>query len=192
MAYTLVGGVLGGGAGRWGPDLLTILTGYLFLFYGRTASGSFAFGQGLLIDLFSGGPQGLFAFTHLCSFGAIVFGCRFFNLQHPKGQIIIVSLAVLVGRCVFCVTHAVFSEGVSIPVSFLWMSMLSAAGTGVAGPVVFHLLNVIRARSMKDAGGASAQQMYEIEPLPWLWVREAKDDTEKHTEDREPIETIKF
>ena len=31
-------------------DLLTIITAYLFLSYGQTAAGTFAFGQGFLID----------------------------------------------------------------------------------------------------------------------------------------------
>ena len=42
-------------------DFLTILTAYLFLSSGQLAAGSFALGQGILIDLFSTGLQGSFS-----------------------------------------------------------------------------------------------------------------------------------
>lgn len=66
-------------------DLLTIIIAYLFLFYGQTATVIFAFGQGILIDLFSGGLHGLFTFLYLCVFGGVYLGSQFFNLQHPRG-----------------------------------------------------------------------------------------------------------
>jgi hypothetical protein len=51
-------------------DLLTILIAYLFLFYGQTATVVFVFGQGILIDLFSGGLNGLFTFLYPAPEGA--------------------------------------------------------------------------------------------------------------------------
>ena len=64
-------------------DLLTIITAYLFLSYRKMVAGSFAFFQGLLIDIFSGGMHGLYTSLYLSVFGGIYLGSRFFDLQQP-------------------------------------------------------------------------------------------------------------
>lgn len=72
-------------------SFLAILTAYLFLIYGSTAAGGFALGQGLLIDIFSSGYNGLFTSVYFGVFGAIYVASIFFNVQEIKGQMIIVS-----------------------------------------------------------------------------------------------------
>ena len=70
-------------------DLLIIMMSYLFLSYGTIAAVGFAFGQGLLVDIFSGGLHGLFTTLYLVLFAWIYLGSRIFNPRDPKGQAII-------------------------------------------------------------------------------------------------------
>ena len=135
-------------------DLLTIITAYLFLSYGQTTSGAFAFGQGFLIDLFSGGLHGLFTFLYLGVFGAVFLGCRFFDLQSPKGQVIIVFLAVLCKKILLLFVLVIFSPVVAVPVSFLWVSGASAISTGLMATIIFYLFNRLRTISLEDTQSA--------------------------------------
>lgn len=125
-------------------DLLTILIAYLFLFYGPTASGAFAFGQGLFTDLFSGGLHGLFTFLYLCVLGGIYLGSRLFDLNHPKGQVLIVSSAILLKRIIFLVMIALFSQEMVFSMSYILISGASAIGTGLSAPILFYLMDRLR------------------------------------------------
>ncbi len=131
-------------------DLLTIIIAYLFLFYGQTASVVFAFGQGILIDLFSGGLHGLFTFLYLCVFGGVYLGSQFFNLQHPRGQMIIVALAVLLKKVMFFLMLTVFYHRLAFSKDFLWVSGLLVMGTGLISPILFYLFDCLRADSLED------------------------------------------
>jgi len=131
-------------------DLLTIIIAYLFLFYGQTATVMFAFGQGILIDLFSGGLHGLFTFLYLCVFGGVYLGSQFFNLQHPRGQMIIVALAVLLKKVMFFMMLTVFYHRLAFSKDFLWVSGLLVIGTGLISPILFYLFDCLRADSLED------------------------------------------
>ncbi len=135
-------------------DLLTIITAYLFLSYGQTAAGTFAFGQGFLVDIFSGGLHGLFSLICILVFGVIYLGCRFFDLQTPKGQMIIVSLAVLFKKILFLVVLVLFSPKATFIGPFLWISAGSAIITGLAASVIFYLFDRLGAVSLEDARNA--------------------------------------
>ena len=131
-------------------DLLTIIIAYLFLFYGQTATVIFAFGQGILIDLFSGGLHGLFTFLYLCVFGGVYLGSQFFNLQHPRGQMIIVALAVLLKKAMFFMMITVFYHRLAFSKDFLWVSGFLVMGTGLISPILFYLFDCLRADSLED------------------------------------------
>ncbi len=131
-------------------DLLTIIIAYLFLFYGQTATVVFAFGQGILIDLLSGGLHGLFTFLYLCVFGGVYLGSQFFNLQHPRGQMIIVALAVLLKKVMFFMMLTVFYHRLAFSKDFLWVSGFLVMGTGLISPVLFYLFDCLRADSLED------------------------------------------
>ena len=77
-------------------DLVIILIVYLLISYGEMGAGIFAFGQGLLIDIFSGGLLGLFTLLYLIIFLGMKLGSSSFNLLAVRGQIFIISLAVLI------------------------------------------------------------------------------------------------
>ncbi len=131
-------------------DLLTIIIAYLFLFYGKTATVMFAFGQGILIDLFSGGLHGLFTFLYLCVLGGVYLGSQFFNLQHPRGQMIIVALAVLLKKVMFFIMLTVFYHKLAFSKDFLWVSVVLVMGTGLISPILFYLFDCLSAGSLED------------------------------------------
>jgi len=135
-------------------DLLTIVIAYLFLFYGQTATVMFAFGQGILIDLFSGGLHGLFTFLYLCVFGGVYVGSQFFNLQHPRGQMIIVAMAVLLKKVMFFMMLTVFYHRLAFSKDFLWVSGFLVIGTGLISPILFYLFDCLRADSLEDTHGS--------------------------------------
>ena len=140
-------------------DFLTILIAYLFLNSGRTAASTFAFGQGLLIDIFSGGLHGLFPLLYLSVFGGIYIGYRFFNLQNPKGQVLLVSLAVLLKKAMFYVVLTVFSPEIIFSGVYILISGSSAICTGVIALIAFCLFNRLKTISFKDVNGASANEL---------------------------------
>lgn len=131
--------------------LLTILIAYLFLSFGGTQALAFALGQGFLIDIFSGGLHGLFTALYLCVFGGIFLGSRFFNLQTPKGQIVIVSLAIFLKNSMLIVILALFSHSIVLSMLFLRASAVSIIATGLIAPILFSLFNRLR-----DATGEEA------------------------------------
>ncbi len=147
------------GSDLFALDLLTIVTAYIFLLYGPTGACIFAFGQGFFIDLYSGGMHGLFAFLHICVFGGIWLGSRFFNLQTPKGQIFIVCLVMLTKKVLFIIMVAAFSQEVFFSRSFLWVSGALVIGTGLCAPVLFFMFDHLRASVFEDMGKGKTEQL---------------------------------
>jgi cell shape-determining protein MreD len=125
-------------------DFLSIVIGYLFLAYGQTAAGVFAFGQGLTADLVSAGLEGISTAVYLAVFGTVYLGCRFFNLEEPKGQMIIVSSSILVKKGLFLGLLSFFSMNVAIPKGTILVILSSGLLTGLATPIVFYLLGRVR------------------------------------------------
>lgn len=138
-------------------DLLVILIAHLFLHYGKSAVCIFAFGQGLLIDVFSGGMHGLFTLLYLSSFGAIYLGSQFINLHGKKGQLFIVFLAVSFEKALCLV---VVTLGGVDPSAFYWQSCVSAVSTGAIAPFLFSLLNRLKRAFQKISSGATTKQLH--------------------------------
>jgi hypothetical protein len=134
-------------------DLLTLLTGYLFLSFGHVQAGAFALGQGLLLDIFSSGPNGLCALIYVSVFLGIYLGSLFFNLQTVKGQIIIVSLAVLLKNVMWQAVIALLSGSMVFSTSFFCGASVSIVGTGLLAPVLYGAFDRLRGvpRGEEDA-----------------------------------------
>ncbi len=159
--FTLLKGIW---ADPWGVsffdlDLLTILTAYLFLSFGRIQAGAFALGQGLLIDIFSSGLHGLFAFLYLSIFWGIYLGSLFFNLQTAKGQIMIVSLAIFLKSIVLLTVLSLFSNSIVFSKSFLSASAISIIGTGLITPILFIFFNRLRGIPGREAGTPASEEL---------------------------------
>ncbi len=147
------------GSERFIPDFLAIVTAYLFLICGLTGSLIFSIGQGLFIDLFSGGMHGLFTFLYTSVFCGIWLGSRFFNLQSPKGQLFIVLLTMLSKKVLLFIMLGAFSQEVIFPKSFVLNSLALSAVTAILAPVVFYLLDHLKGRAFDDGYGASKERL---------------------------------
>lgn len=134
------------GWGVFDLDLLIVCIAYIILEYGQTPAWVFAFGQGLLVDQFSGGLQGLFTCIYLGVFGSVYLGCRFFNLDSPKGQMILVALAGVAKHLLFMVILWVFSLRVVLLGPRLFLLGASVMVTALSTPVVFYLFDALRQR----------------------------------------------
>lgn len=164
-------------ADPWGVDFfdldfLTILTAYLFLSSGQVAAGSFALGQGIFIDLLSAGLQGLFPSLYLGVFWGITIASRFFNLKEAKGQMIIVALAVLFKQILKILIVGLFSHNLIASSSFFKAAVISILGSAIIAPLVFMLLNSLRAIPLEDDDDLSPERSIHFqEPIAndeWL------------------------
>lgn len=144
-------------------DFLTILTAYLFLSSGQLAAGSFALGQGILIDLFSAGLQGLFPSLYLGVFWGITIASRFFNLREARGQIIIVALAVLFKQILKILIVGLFSHNLIASSHFFKTAAISILGSAIIAPLVFMLLNSLRAIPLEDDNNLSPERSIHFE-----------------------------
>ena len=131
-------------------DLLIIIIVYLYLFYGKTVSGLFAFSQGFLIDVFSGGLHGLFTFLYFSVFLGTCLGARIFNLQILKRQVLLLFLLVMLKKSMLFLVLTVFSVEIVFLRSFLLDSVASGIGTGLITPFIYYIFNHLRVIFSKD------------------------------------------
>lgn len=124
-------------------DLVAITTAYLLVFYGQTGAGIFAFGQGFLIDIFSAGLPGLFTFLYLIIFLGINLGSRLLDLGSVMGQIIVISLAVLLKEILFVIFMDIFSFETTVTSSVFLAFVTSALCSGIIAPFIFSFFNQI-------------------------------------------------
>lgn len=157
---TLLTGIWGNpwGVDFFDLDFLAIFTAYLFLALGQIWAGVFALGQGFLIDVFSGGLHGLFSAAYLTVFFVVLVGSRFFNLLNPKGQVIIVSIAVFIKNVMLLILLRMFSEDIGYSRGFLTESLFSIGITGLLAPFFFQLFNHMRGFTGRPAKGASPDE----------------------------------
>jgi hypothetical protein len=125
-------------------DLGTAIIGYLLISYGSAWAGLFALGQGILVDLFSAGPVGLFTLLYLAAFLSMLGGFRFFDLHSPKGQVILICLAVYLKELFLLLLLLVFSFEIPNSSSLLILLGASAVLTGILSPFFFHFLYLLR------------------------------------------------
>jgi rod shape-determining protein MreD len=137
------------------PDLIAILIAYVFLTYGSNPTGVFAFSQGLMYDLFSGGLHGLSTSLCLIVFGGIYLGCISFDLNNPKGQFIIVFVTMMVKKIAFLVLLTLFSQEAFSLKYMLFPLVGSIVITALIAPVVFHLLDRVKPFFMGGEQNAS-------------------------------------
>jgi rod shape-determining protein MreD len=122
-------------------DLVVITTAYLLAFFGRTGAGIFAFGQGLLIDIFSAGLSGVFTFLYLVIFFGLQLGARLLDLGSVMGQIILVSLAVLLKQIIFVGILGIFSFETRVTSHVFFAFATSSLFSGLIAPFLFSLFN---------------------------------------------------
>jgi cell shape-determining protein MreD len=127
-------------------DLVIIITIYLLLMDEETGAGIFALSQGLLIDVYSGGPLGLFTLLYLMLFLGIHIGSGLLDIRSVKGQAIVILLAVLLkGGLLISFLH-IFSLETHVSRSGLWAFAGSGLCSGIIGPLIlliFHFVGML-------------------------------------------------
>lgn len=125
-------------------DVGIAMIAYVMISFGSTWAGVFAVGQGIMMDLFSAGPLGLFPLLYLAAFLAIEWGCRFFDLHSSRGQVLLVCIAVCLKSSILLLLLSVFSYSVPGPSSVMVRLGASAAATGLLSPLCFYVFNRLR------------------------------------------------
>lgn len=129
--------------GFFNVDLVIVFIIYLFIFHGDTSAGIFALGQGLLIDVFSGGILGLFTLVYVIFFIGVKFGSYPFHLQSSAGQIIFISLASLLKEFLVLIFMNLFSFEIAFSFTTFTALFASSIFTGLLAPVIFFILHQI-------------------------------------------------
>lgn len=136
-------------------DLVIIITTYLLLIDEETGAGVFALSQGLLIDIYSGDPLGLFTLLYLMLFLTIHIGSGFLDIRSVKGQAIIILLAVLLKGVLLISFLHIFSLEIHISYSVLWVFAASGVCSGFVGPLILRVFHWIGALIVGPGEGDS-------------------------------------
>ena len=126
-------------------DLVIILIFILFLFHSRTGAGIFAFGQGLITDIFSGGMLGLFTLTYLIVFFGINLASRPLDVSSYGGQFFIISTAVIFKDAMMVFLLYLFSLEISLSYVNIVSFIVSATCSGLIAPFLFYLAKYLGA-----------------------------------------------
>jgi len=135
-------------------DFIAIVIAYLLTRYGHGASGAYAFGQGLFIDVISEGPRGFSALIYLAVFWGLQFGSRFFELNHPRSQILLVAIAVFLKEILLIGMLDLFVSRVIVMHSFPLMVLGSITVTALSAPLLFGFFDYLLALPGEDRTGA--------------------------------------
>ena len=131
-------------------DLIIVFMLYIFVFFGEMSAGIYAFFMGLVIDVFSGGIAGLFTLLYLLIFVGFKLGSRPFDLLSPGGQIIIISLVVILKEILILVFIRLFALESFFSFSIFLETILSAMFTGLIAPIIFFLINQLDCLFFKE------------------------------------------
>jgi rod shape-determining protein MreD len=124
-------------------DIVIVLIVYLLMFYREMSVGIFAFGQGLIIDIFSGGMLGLFALIYLIVFFGIKAVSRPLDIYSIVGQMAVVCIAVLLKNILMILFIYMFSMEIALSFFDFLVFIFSAICSGLLAPVIFYLLNLL-------------------------------------------------
>jgi rod shape-determining protein MreD len=140
-------------AGYFDVDLIVAATAYLVAWYGDPWAGGFALGMGLLTDVFSASPLGLFTLIHLLMFLGIRAGNALFDLYSASGQMMVVAMAVSLKKLLFLLFLSLFSPGTRLEPLILLALVSSAVFSALAAPAVFYLLESVSGRKGRPSEG---------------------------------------
>jgi len=124
-------------------DLVIVAMAYILIRHGTTGAAIFVFVQGLVVDLFSAGVLGLFTFLYLVAFLTVHFGSRFFDILSPKGQVILIAIAVFLKHILFVSFLQAFPMVIAISSPSFLSFAVSAIATGLVAPFFFYLFRSV-------------------------------------------------
>lgn len=118
-------------------DLVAVTLAYLVAWYGDSWAGAFALGMGLLTDVFSAAPLGLFSVLYLILFLGIRAGDAVLDVMSIKGQLVVVFIAVFIKNILFVGLLNLFSLRAFMGFHALFGFFCSAFISALAAPAVF-------------------------------------------------------
>ncbi len=122
-------------------DLVIVFTVY-FLTTNESSPGIFAFCQGFLLDVFSGGVPGFFTLIYLLIYFCIRIASHPIDLLSPVGRAAIVFIAVFIKELMMLLFLSLFSFENIFSADFLLSFFLSAVLTSTLSIFIFHFLKI--------------------------------------------------
>ncbi len=126
------------------PDVILILVGWASLRMPFSVAAGFAFVAGILVDLLSGSPIGLFAIIYCLVFLSYGYSHATFHLEGLAAQAVLIFILTLASGGV-----VLFMRFLGGPVGFGWNAaqwfLLKSLFTGLASVLVFPLVDRLRA-----------------------------------------------
>ncbi len=129
--------------------LLTVL--YLGLYHQFRQGYTITFFLGYLMDLFSGGPMGLYIFLYLGSFFLTQMIREIFYLKNMLFQVIFILIFSLSSDLLLFLLLWIFSSPMSFPSSMLKWIVLQGIYNASVGPFLFLLLDRANQRFLKSS-----------------------------------------
>lgn len=122
-------------------DLVIIFTIY-FLALNKSSAGFFAFCQGFILDIFSGGIPGFFMLLYLLVYFSIRIASHPIDLLSPVGRAAVVFIAVMIKELIMLLFLTLFSFQYTCTADSLLSFFFSAALTSILSIFIFHYLKV--------------------------------------------------
>jgi rod shape-determining protein MreD len=122
-------------------DLVIIFTVY-FLVSNESSAGFFAFCQGFLLDVYSGGVPGFFTLLYLLVYFSIRIASHPIDLLSPVGRAAVVFIAVIIKELIMFLLLSLFSVQYVFSADFLLSFFLSALLTGTLSIFIFHFFKI--------------------------------------------------
>lgn len=126
------------------PDLILILVAWASLRMPFSVGAVFAFAAGILVDLLSGSPMGLFAIIYCLIFLTYGYCHSTLQLEALAAQAVIIFMLTLASGGV-----VLFMRSIGGPVGFGWKAaqcfLLKSLFTGLAAVLLFPLVDRVRA-----------------------------------------------
>ena len=125
-------------------DLIIVFTVY-FLSTNESSPGIFAFSQGFLLDILSGGVLGLFTLLYLLIYFVIRMASHPIDLLSPFGRVAVVLIAVIVKEFLMILFLNIFSLQYIFTADSLVNFCVSAILTGLISIFIFYFLKISHA-----------------------------------------------
>ncbi|MBN2419182.1 MAG: rod shape-determining protein MreD [Deltaproteobacteria bacterium] len=122
-------------------DLIVVFTVY-FLASNESSPVFFAFCQGFLLDILSGGMMGFFTLLYLLVYFCIRFASHPIDLLTPVGRAAVVFIAVIIKEMMMLLFLSLFSPRYLFSMDLLLSFFLSALLTSVLSIFIFHFLKI--------------------------------------------------
>ena len=127
-------------------DLVIIITVFFLSIQRDTGAGIFAFFQGLLIDVLSGGPFGFFAFLYIIVFIVVKLLSYPLDLLSTGGRITVIFIAVLIKNLAMVALLKMLSLEAAFSYNEFMIFILSALCSSFAALFIFSVLETLHNR----------------------------------------------